>query len=322
MFILGLAFSFIFASAPKTLEETFLSTQGNCNALIDIQEKHLLVAYNKTSYPEKQYRGFYEITNLENQSQITFTSENHAPVLDLQIYQDSLFVLTRNGLIERSLKDYQVKGIYKTHPKIYFERKEHPTAMQLVGDKIYIAHGRLGMSVFDIATRSVNHIEIFTELKEGELSMATDLVYDGKQLFVLLDNYHIKEAPKDIPVFRGIVVYSPVDREVSKVVRLRDPGATGINLVGEDYLLISFHGFPNLVMYSKAALLNASTTVDEPIKALSRAWKYPDEKYGSHRGDFYLYGSKIYTCFLQSEDEKTFHYARRIFSLEDLNWKQ
>lgn len=319
IFIVTLLLSSV--AMASNLEKAFLNYGAQCNAVVKVQDNVLLVGHNNWDVEARRSYGLYKVTDLSNpENTVPFVTENGERIVDLVKYKDSLFVLTREGLLERSLKDYTVKGHYKTTTRSgKLLRKQHPTGMELVGDKLFIAHGRLGFAIFDINSRALQKTETLSDIvnSEGEESTATDVQFDGKYVYFVMDNYTIKTRPKAIPAFRGFVVYSPEHKAVVKLARIPDPGATGLSLMSNGNLLVNYQGFAAVTEYSVKDIL----TSKETLHATKRAWKYPNEHYGSNRGKIFIDGDKMYTCFYQSEDEKTFHFVRRVFNLQDLNWR-
>lgn len=208
--------------------------------------------------------------------------------IDLLTEQSRAFVLTYSGIEEWDLSRKIRTGVYSTtqSPTLLGD-EEHAQAFARYKNKVVIAHGRRGVSFFDLATKTVTK-EIRLAMQQGALeSMSTGVSISGKYAYVVLDSYTLV-GEREKPAFRGIAVID-MDREsvVSELDGM-DPGADSVVADG-DRVIVSFYGQP-LWKYSAPQLLGAG--LPQPLK---RIWKFPAR--GRGLGAASVDATYYYTCF-------------------------
>lgn len=227
---------------------------------------------------------------------LTILSEFKRPIVDMEVYKDSIFLLTNQGIEERSLSKMTYTGGYRTttlKSSFAFKTKESPTAMELWGDKILISHGRLGLSIFDIASKKIIKSLRLDEFQAPDESMATNIKVKGDKAYILMDNFTLK-PDKRLPAFRGIIVYDLKSERILNKSRMVDAGATGLNITDE-FAYVSFRGFQLIVKYRLDDLESSKNAT-----SLRRHFHFlPDNKY--FLGNIYITGHRIYGCVKDME---------------------
>lgn len=204
---------------------------------------------------------------------------------------DSLFILTYSGIEEWSLDAQTRTAIYPTYDiGRTLEYLEHAQSFARYGNKMIIAHGRLGVSIFDLNKKRITNQFRLLQKQLPMESTAMGVAVQGKYAYVVMDNFSL--VPKGKAAFRGIVV---IDLESETVVREldgMDPFVDGV-VADANNLIVSFGGGEILWKYSLASL--QSNTLPEPTL---RIWKYtaPGHPIGHAVMDDVYY----YTCFLKA----------------------
>jgi hypothetical protein len=199
------------------------------------------------------------------------------------------FVLTYAGIEEWNLSQFKRLGTYGTNSlSRRYQDEEHPRAFAQYKNKLVIAHGRLGVSFFDLTTKKVTRAFPVVLSHRPLESVVNGITVSGRYAFAALDSYSLVGA-HDKPAFRGIVV---IDLETESVVSEldgMDPAADSITS-DANVAIVSFYGQP-LWKYSVAGLSKAST-LPAPLK---RFWKFPID--GHQTGKASMDDKYYYTCF-------------------------
>lgn len=249
------------------------------------------------------YVGFsYErgVTAIKKISRLTGESvEFHSGlIVDMVSNGNKAYLLKSNSLEEWDLSS--LKKI-KDYPSIHlgrdFRYQENAQGMDRYKNKIIVAHGRLGLSIFDInkkrLTRRINVLKDQLPLE----SVAKDVVVIGKYAYIVVDNFHLVRPPKK-PPFRGVLI---VDLESERVIREldgMDPGVTWVN--GDSQSLIVSFGGSTIWKYDLQSLHSLQNRLPEPIH---RLWSYPLK--GQPVGKALMDNRYYYTCF-RDRDHKAF----------------
>lgn len=219
-------------------------------------------------------------------------------IVDMVSSGNRAYLLKSNALEEWDLSSLEK---IKDHPSIHlgrdFRYQENAQGMDRYKNKIIIAHGRLGLSIFDInKKRTTRQIKILKSQLPLE-SVAKDVVVIGKYAYVVVDNFHLVRPPKK-PPFRGVLI---VDMESERVVREldgMDPGVTWVN--GDSQSLIVSFGGSTIWRYDLQSLHSLQNQLPEPKH---RLWSYPLK--GQPVGKALMDEKYYYTCF-RGGDHRTF----------------
>lgn len=216
--------------------------------------------------------------------------ETLAAPLDVVKVGSSTYILTTTGLEEWNLAKFERLGAYKTNILSRpYEKDENAKAIAVYKNKLVIAHGRLGISFFDLTSKQVTRAFPLVVSQRPLESSVNGITVSGKYAFAVLDNFSLV-GPNEKPAFRGIVV---IDLETEKIVSEldgMDPGADSISSDGK-VAIVSFYGQP-IWKYSISSLLKSSAKVPDPLR---RIFKFPE--LGHPTGHASLDDKYYYTCF-------------------------
>lgn len=210
-------------------------------------------------------------------------------VIDVLTHQNKTYVLTYSGIEEWDITTRQrVATYYSNSTDGRYGDEEHAQGFALYQDKLVIAHGRLGVSIFDLKLKRVTLT--IPLISQGNLeSVARGVAVSGQHAFIVLDSYTLV-SPSQKPPFRGIVV---IDLKTEKVIRQINDLPPGLDSITADQtsLVLSFYGNP-LWKYSIQSVLNAKN-----VQPASRVFKFPLQ--GTPKGKALMDDKYYYTCFSQ-----------------------
>lgn len=265
---------------PDALRAVFQSVKS-CDSFVRADDQYLLVGKSMISDSVQ----VLPIRTLAARFELPLA----APALDAVRSGDHLFVLTDKGLEEWDLASRSRVGIYATYePGAPFAYMQAPTGLLLNGDEIFISHGRLGFSVFNIVTHQlVDQHRILMDQLPLE-SMAVGIAPAGPHLAVLaVDNFSMVSNGK--PAFRGFVFVDLPSHEVVGQVAGLDPGVESVNTVG-DRVFVGFN--PPIWGFSLSAFLNGHSSASAP---LWMRWSFPGQGY--FFGKPYVDEKYYYGCY-------------------------
>lgn len=211
--------------------------------------------------------------------------------IDLISYNKLSYVLTYSGIEEWDLVAQKRLNVFLSHKDdVRFGNEQHPQAFAQFKSKFIIAHGRLGVSFFDLSNKKItNTYRLITSQAPRLESTARGVAISGKYAFVVLDSYSLV-GPNEAPAFRGLVV---IDMESEKIIREIGELPPGLDSVSadDDVVILSFYGMP-LWKYSVNSLL--TTKSPQPLK---RVFKFP--VLGHPTGKALLDEKYYHTCYKQ-----------------------
>ena len=281
---------------------------------------------------KKRSPGFYRVhkpLTYENEGTHYFINKNkffslhqdggdkniHFPLdentVDFFVKENSLWTLG-NNLTERDLITGQIKNKYTTAPKALM-KLAHATAksFHVLEDKIYIAHGNLGLVVFDLSAREFIHTDkINTKNGRGLPSEAVSVSGEShSQLFIAMSSWH--------KGFDGITVYDATSKRVLHKMAYdkRRSGNVGPNAKiyhrGERVYLNNggwIHAFStkNILRYRK---LRASwLPIAEEVETIDHHGKTKKlTKYRMIEGDLIFANGNIMGCTKYKKKEEGFN---------------
>ena len=170
--------------------------------------------------------------------------------------------------------------------------KEHARSFAKYKNQLIIAHGRLGISIFNIDTKHIlNQFRLTTSQLPKE-SMATGIVVVGNYAYILMDSFSLVSEGKQ--PFQGIVVLEVETQKVIAEVDGMDPGADAITSDGKK-ILVSFMGSA-VWKYSLDNVQGSSLPEPE-----NRVWKFLG---GNPTGRATMDEKYYYTCFSKAPKER------------------
>lgn len=237
--------------------------------------------------PRRPQANTVRVVSIEGQTKNRLQTLDSA--VDLLTYNDSTYILTFSGIEEWDLKNLQRKNVYKTHfPNTNFEDEQHARAFARYQDKLIIAHGRLGVSFFDLKNKIVTNAFKLIKGQRPLESTANGVAISGKYAFVIMDSYTLVEK-EEKPPFQGIVV---IDMETETIVNeLVGLNPAADSAVADDKtLIVSYYGMP-LWKYSVGSLMGSQL----PKAPLKNIWKFPWA--GHPTGKAAIDDMYYFTCF-------------------------
>lgn len=249
--------------------------------------------------PRQPIPGTLRVAPLDGKEARTIPTSDSA--MDAISYQDSVFVLTYSGIEELTLDGLARRAIHPTTsdagPLAY---KEHARSFARYGDVAIIAHGRLGLTFFDLRQRRlVRELRMFDRQRPLE-SMITGVTVFGRHAYAVVDSFSLVPAGQRQP-FRGIVIVDMETMRVTAELDGLDPGADAI-AADDESVVVSFGGIP-IWRYRRSEL--RGTRLPEPER---RSWTFPER--GHPIGAPLLDGDWYFTCFLRAPEEPGGQYVR------------
>lgn len=209
--------------------------------------------------------------------------------IDIVTEGTTAFVLTHSSIEEWDLQKRTRTAVYNTYaaplPLAY---KQHAEAMARYKDTLVIAHGRLGVSFFNLKTKRLqNQFRLVTKQKPLE-SMAVGVTVQGNQAYVAMDNFTLANPGEPNRTFRGIVVINLDSQAVVAELGGMDPGADSVTS-DLNKVIVSFMGNP-IWKYNRASLKGPRLTEPE-----LRLWRFPVP--GHPTGAATMDDIYYYTCY-------------------------
>jgi hypothetical protein len=201
---------------------------------------------------------------------------------------NTAYVLTESALEQWDIAQAKLVASYPTYANTAsFGPYEYPTALAKDQDTIIIAHGRLGVSLFDVKTkRIVNQFHLVPEQLPLE-SMATGVTAVNGRAYVTMDDYTLVNNGDPTP-FRGIVVIDLATQSVLTDLGGMDPGSDAITNDGTS-VIVSFMGQP-IWRYTLDSLTGSK--LPEPA---AKIWTFPAD--GRPSGRASADSTSYYSCF-------------------------
>lgn len=289
----------VLAQTSEAKLEAALLSQARCGNFVRHDDQNLYLGFGTYSYGLGKARdpraSIFRVVDLNTHAITDYRTED--AVVDVVTKETTAYVLTYSFIEEWDLRSQSRQGLYETH--VYHKdlgRFEHAVAMAPYGDKLVIAHGRRGLSVFDTNTKVVSDALRLVEEYAPLESKVTGIAVYGQYAYVVLDSHHLVRPPQKQP-FRGLIV---VDLETLNVVNQldgMDVGADALS-VDKDFLVVSFAGQP-IWKYSRLAL-HTTQTLPPPLEYI---WSFPVK--GHPTGKAFLGEDKYFTCYLVPPDKNS-----------------
>lgn len=277
-----LSFTNLAVAAPSSeaLMKAF-ATQTSCQTFVRFNDQHLFLGV-----------GGVKMISLSNPED-THILKTKDVALDLIPTADGIFILTPSGLEEWNPSTLERVAVHATSttPPTALAKKQYPHGMARFENQLIIAHGRGGLSFFDLTSRRLLRQVSLVDGQRPLESMATDVIVQGERAYVLMDNYSLVRLGKQ--PFRGIVVVDLRRGAVVAELDGMDPGADALVSDGKS-LIVSFMGVP-IWKYNLKSL--KTQMLPEPV---NRIWQFnvPGHPTGKPAMDDKYY----YTCFSKSAE--------------------
>ncbi len=286
-------------------KDSVFRNMNRCGNFVHFDQTNLYSGFGSYSHPLSGWRtaksGFVNVHPLDGSNVKTWSTDDSA--VDVVTYNNRAFVLTYSNLEEWDLTTHSRVAKYPTHgSRREFARKEHPMGLDIAGDQIVIAHGSLGVSIFDLNSRSIIFDQALIQSQSPLKSMATDVAIVNDTAFILMDNLSLVGKFQK-PAFRGLVLLDIKNQKVISELDKLDPGADAI-VANKDKLIISFMGQP-IWSYKTADFRNKKKKMPRPHR---RSWKFGSKGHPTKKP--FLENENYYTCFSMAPNVKGGRYTR------------
>ncbi len=295
--LISLFFSSAIAAPNSELLKKVLESQKSCQSFVRFDEKNIYLGFGAyLSGLMDPYRepvpGVLRVVPLDGSAAFDIRLKD-SPV-DLVTRGAELYVLTYTSLLE---VDLDQRSIVREHRPYIFsgqlEYKEHAEGMAQYKNKLIIAHGRLGFSIFDMDKKTISTQSRINQNQLPLESMAVGVTVQGSTAYIVVDSFSLVPQGEK-PPFQGLVL---VNLEAEKIERELDGMAPGADAVVSDgnKLIVSFMGLP-LWKYSLSSLKGgAMPPVETPV------WSFPLK--GHPTGAPAMDAKYYYTCFSQAPEK-------------------
>lgn len=287
MIVLALLWCGPLAQAAPNAEQmrTALAAQPSCGNFVRFDDQNLYFGFgsyrNGLEEPRKPIPAKMQVRPVDGAAAFELATNDAA--IDIVKENSSAFILTYSSIEEWDLAKRARVAEYPTYaingPLAY---KQHAQAMARYQDTVIIAHGRLGVSFFDLKKKRITNQFRLVRNQLPMESMAMGVTVIDHYAYVVMDNFTL--VPSNMaPPFRGIITIDMRSQSVVNEMNGMDPGADAIAGLGNT-LVVSFMGQP---------LWTYSATNGKPEFKRS-IWKF--EGAGTPRGRATMDEENYYTC--------------------------
>jgi len=285
-------FSLSAEAAPNSeLIKATLEAQPSCSNFVRYDDQNLYLGFgwyrNALEEPRMPIPAKMRVAPFDGTAPFELATKDAA--IDVVTDGTTAYVLTYSSIEEWDLIRRERVAAYPTYaingPLAY---KQHAQGMARYKDKLIIAHGRLGVSIFNIKTkRLVNQFRLVQWQLPLE-SMAMGATVQGNLAYVVMDNFHVTRPGDGVKIFRGIIVVNLDSESVQSELGGMDPGADSI-VSDSKKVIVSFGGIP-IWKYGIGTLRGSS--IPEPE---IRIWRFPVN--GHPTGAPVMDDKYYYSCF-------------------------
>ncbi len=307
-----LAASLLFVQAARADSEhlkNVLEAQHTCSNFVRFDESHLFLGYGpyllSPSEVRKPIPSSFQVIPLSGGEGVELQTKDSA--IDFSAGESNhFFILTYSSIEEWDLSSQTRVAEYPTRlGNDDLRYRQHAQAMARYKDKLVIAHGRLGVSLFDINQKKITKQLALIESQRPYESSAMGVTVVDKYALVTMDDYTLVKNGK--PAFRGIVVIDLESERVVKELVGLDPGADLVLSDGVS-LFVGYGGstiwkYPMKVLNGTALPSPWVRVFDYGVKGMPIGKAEMDEKY-------------VYTCFLKAPEEKGGAYRKVPLALD------
>jgi hypothetical protein len=236
-----------FAAPNSAKIKAALEAQKSCNSFVRYDDANVYLGFarykDSLEEPRSPIPAQVRVAPIDGQPAFTIATNDGA--IDMLTVGNKAYVLTYTSIEEWSLSERSRLAEYPTTTAAApLEYKQHASAFALYNNKLIIAHGRLGLSVFDLATKKItNQIHLASSQSPLE-SQATGITIQGNRAYIAMDSFTLSEDPaQQSKVFKGLVVFDLDQEKVVSEMTGLDPGATDVISDGSR-LIVSYGGDP------------------------------------------------------------------------------
>jgi hypothetical protein len=243
--LLGISLSF--AAPDSERIKSVLEKQTDCQNFVRYDDRNIYLGFGKYKHwmeePRQPIPAFFKVVPLGGGDAFTLNTADAA--LDIITEGDQAYVLTYSSLEQWDLGS---RAKVAEFPTLIFgqkplKNKEHAEGFARFGQKLIIAHGELGISIFDLQKKRITNQFKLVQHRLPLESMASAVVMQGKYAYVLIDGRSIVPPGEKNQPFRGLVV---VDMESERVVSELDGLDYGVDAIAarDGKIFVSYYGMP------------------------------------------------------------------------------
>lgn len=283
-----------------------VESQKSCKNFVDYDDDSVYFGYG-------EYRNSFDDVRLPIPSKLNVVSIANPQInrtlttldssLQTLTVDNSLWVLTYSALEEWDKSTWQRVATYPTqNVASSLQLEQHARGFARYKNQLVIAHGRLGLTLFDLNQKEVvTNIRLVQNNPNGE-STATGVVVQGRYAIVVMDNFTVVKPPES-SAFRGFVIVDLETQKVAAELDGMDPSASALVSDGKN-VLVSFDGMP-IWKYNIVKLF--STKLPAADKHI---WKFPVD--GHPIGKPSLDEKYYYTCYSKMPEPGEGPYFKKI----------
>jgi hypothetical protein len=302
-------------AAPNSEQiKTVLEAQESCRNFVRYDDQNIYLGFGtyQQTFEEPRFPIPAKMAIAPLDGSAPFALYTNDAAIDYASYKGSSFILTHSSIEEWDLKTKTRVAEYATIPYTgIMSYKQHAESMGIYQNKLVIAHGRLGISFFNLDTKQVtNHFPLVSSQDPLE-SMATGITVLGKYAYVVMDNFSMVPAGEK-PPFRGVIVVDLEKEAVVNELEGMDPGVDSV-VADSKSLIVSYMGQP-VWKYDMSQIKGSKMP-----KPKNRVWNWISK--GHPTGAAIIDDQYYYTCFhayLEDDQQKLIPKAlnRKVLMLE------
>jgi hypothetical protein len=289
--VLILAGGAAFAQPSSETLKRVLEAQTSCGTFVRYDDQNIYLGFGQYQtfiWPRTQVPGKVRIVPLDGSPSRELAT--HDGAADIVTVNGHAFILTYSAIEEWDLATNTRVGEYATYETPdAFDFEQAPAAFARYGNTLIIAHGRLGVSFFDLGTKRITRQYHVLGFQLPLESMVTAVSIQGNLAYLAVDDFTLVPDGDPLP-FQGVIMINMDTQAVVNELGGMTGAAQSILTDAKD-VLIQFTG--QLMWRFDRAALGGSKTPD-PLK---RIWVWPVDGHPAH-GSFPAMDDKyIYTCY-------------------------
>jgi len=282
-------------AAPNSAQiKSVLEAQKTCGSFVRVDNANVYLGFAQYKYGSEEPRAaipaHVNVAPLNGAEPFSLATNDGA--LDMITDGSTAYILTYTSIEEWNLDSKtRVSEYPTTTTQGALEYKQHASQFVRYKNELVIAHGRFGLTFFDLKTKKITSQMHLIDRQLPVESQATGITVQDNLAFITLDGYSLFEPGHEQKVFRGIVVVDlDTNTQVGEMDGL-DPGATSI-VSDANRAIVSFGGNP-LWKFNLHTL--ATTKSNELPSPLLRLFKFPMK--GHPVGSAAMDDQYYYTCY-------------------------
>jgi hypothetical protein len=268
-----------------------LEAQTSCDTFVRYDDQNIYLGFGQYQtfvWPRSAVPGKVRIVPLNGSAAHEIVTRDGAA--DIVTANGHAFILTYSAIEEWDLSTFTKVGEYATYDTAEpYDFEQAPAAFAKYGNTLIIAHGRLGVSFFDLEAKRITNQYRVLGFQFPLESMVTSVAIQGNLAYLGVDSFTLVPDGNPDP-FEGVLVINMDTQQVVTQLGGMSAAAQSV-LVDDQDLLVQFTG---QVMWRFDRSSIQGTKTPDPVK---RIWVWPVDGHPAH-GSFPTMDSKyIYTCY-------------------------